>query len=609
MKSRSLYVYVFLCLHICNLYGQTLDDNIVITQCNESYVFTVEKDGTPCARNRKETAYEATRMGASLQPHTYYGEFISLDGASAKGGGKAEYKSVTPENVFFDDSKVCFFNIHLDRKGKKTETSFKRTFHDLRYLTKVYLSEEYFIKEKQLTFTIPQALSHFRLTEQNFTPAIRCERSTNAAGDSIFTYTVTDMPAMKNEKQMPASGKIYPHLLITGSFKDYHDMYHWSNGLAQVDCTVPGLEKLLAEITEGCSTDREKIGNTYAWVQQHIRYIAFEAGIQGHKPDTPAEVLRKRYGDCKGMALLLRTLLKAQGFDARLTDIGTADIPYPMSQVPTLAAVNHMICTLFHQGNTYYLDATNEHIPPEFVPGSIQDREAVIEDGEACILQPLPVLDSSASTDSLHYTCTLSGKQTEWALHGKATRYWSGDMKELFLTAYHENDKDGRQEFLPHILAGDTPDYRTDSIGWITQAPGQTWAILSGTLLNKSAVQSADTELYIAPDPHCDLFCQPIDTTKRIHDYELPFCCRIVRHTEVEIPAGYALAHCPEGISLHTPQGTLDCSFQQAGNKVIFRKVMEITERRISRNGIADWNASLRKWTDVCHELIILKKQ
>ena len=105
-------------------------------------------------------------------------------------------------------------------------------------------------------------------------------------------------------------------------------MYRWSNGLAQVDCNIPELDSLLAEIIEGCRTDMEKIRNTYAWVQQNIRYIAFEAGILGHKPDTPAEVLRKRYGDCKGMAILLRTLLKAQGFDARLTDIGTVDIPY-----------------------------------------------------------------------------------------------------------------------------------------------------------------------------------------------------------------------------------------------------------------------------------------
>ena len=160
MKSGCIYTCILLCLYVYNSYGQTLDDNIVITQCNDSYVF-MEKDGIPAVRNRKETSYEATRMGTTLQPYTYYGEFISLDGASAKGGGKAEYKSITPENVFFDDSKVCFFNINLDRKGKKTEVTFKRTFHDLHYFTRIYLGEDYFIKEKQITFIIPQSLSHF----------------------------------------------------------------------------------------------------------------------------------------------------------------------------------------------------------------------------------------------------------------------------------------------------------------------------------------------------------------------------------------------------------------------------------------------------------------
>ena len=123
MKSSCIYTCILLCLYVCNLHGQTLDDNIVITQCSDSYIF-MEEDGIPTVRNRKDTSYEATRMGTALQPYTYYGEFISLDGASAKGGGKAEYKSITPENVFFDDSKVCFFNINLDRKGKKTEVTF-----------------------------------------------------------------------------------------------------------------------------------------------------------------------------------------------------------------------------------------------------------------------------------------------------------------------------------------------------------------------------------------------------------------------------------------------------------------------------------------------------
>ena len=92
-------------------------------------------------------------------------------------------------------------------------------------------------------------------------------------------------------------------------------------------------------------------------------------------------------------------------------------------------------------GKTYYLDATNEYIPLEFIPGSIQGREAMIENGEECIVQTVPILDSSASTDSLYYTCTLSGEQTDRVLQGRATRSWSGDMKEFFLTAYHKTTK------------------------------------------------------------------------------------------------------------------------------------------------------------------------
>ena len=91
--------------------------------------------------------------------------------------------------------------------------------------------------------------------------------------------------------------------------------------------------------------------------------------------------------------------------------------------------------------------------------------------------------------------------------------------------------------------------------------------------------------------------------------HELPLRCRIVRHTELEIPAGYVLSYCPKGISIHTPQGILCCSYKTERNKIIFRKVMEITEKRIPRNEITIWNTHLRKWADASHEQIILKKQ
>ena len=57
MKSSCIYTCILLCLYVCNLHGQTLDDNIVITQCSDSYIF-MEEDGIPTVRNRKPQEWE-----------------------------------------------------------------------------------------------------------------------------------------------------------------------------------------------------------------------------------------------------------------------------------------------------------------------------------------------------------------------------------------------------------------------------------------------------------------------------------------------------------------------------------------------------------------------
>lgn len=591
------------------IYGQTSDDNILIDQCTDNYVF-FEENGIPKVRNKKETTYLASRMGADFQSAAFYGEYISLDGASAKGGesSKAQYKSATPENIFFDDSKVCFFHISLERKGKSCQTTFKRTFHDVRYFTKVYLSEDFFIKEKKATFTLPAELSHFQLKEQNFPPNIHREQTTDDNGNTVITYTITRLPAMKQEEGMPPAAQIYPHLLITGSFANHEELYRWSNQLAQVDCRLPEQQTLLQEITRGCQQPMEQIRQTYAWVQQNIRYVAFEAGISGFRPDTPAEVLRKRYGDCKGMSLLLCTLLRAQGFDARLTDIGTDDIPFRITEHPILAATNHMICTLFHDGKTYYLDATHNHIPLEFIPEGIQGREALVENGPDCIVQSLPVLPASASTDSLRCNYTLTLQAGEVILQGTAERHWSGQMKESFLYQYQNEPVHQRENMLQKAFCPTEQPQQTENMAWKDNTPHTLRAALCGRHTLHHAAQAVDKEIYLEADLHNDPFAVSIDTTKRLHDYVLPMRCRIVRETIIRLPAGYTLSHLPQGITLNLPQGTLSCSFLLNKNRIIFRKIMEIHRKRIPRHKITAWNQAVQQWKEAGSEQIILRK-
>ena len=76
-----------------------------------------------------------------------------------------------------------------------------------------------------------------------------------------------------------------------------------------MDTSVADIDNLISHITSA-QTDSGRIADTFAWVQSNIRYVAYEEGDAGQRPDTPAEVLRKRYGDCKGSAALMRALLR-----------------------------------------------------------------------------------------------------------------------------------------------------------------------------------------------------------------------------------------------------------------------------------------------------------
>ena len=61
----------------------------------------------------------------------FYGEFISLDNIS--GHGQKQYTNVTPENVFYDDTKACTLQGEISKKGKTSSASFERTFKDIKY--------------------------------------------------------------------------------------------------------------------------------------------------------------------------------------------------------------------------------------------------------------------------------------------------------------------------------------------------------------------------------------------------------------------------------------------------------------------------------------------
>ena len=577
--------------------AQTNDDIIVISEGSDNYVFQYDDKGQMEVKNRKTTTYTAERQGGVVQPFVFYGGSIGLDRASATGFASAQHKSATPENIFFDDSKVCYFNLDLPRKGKSATARFERTFHDPKLLTRIPLDDTYFVRRKTVSVTLPEG---YRIVERHMTPHISRTRTTDKRGRETIVYTVTDQPALKSEPLMPSAQTLRPLLFVVGAFKDAADLYRWGHAQEQVDCSLPQQDSLIAAIIRGCPSDKARIAGTLAWVQQNIRYVAYEAGQAAFTPDRPAEVVRKRYGDCKGMALLLKTLLRAQGFDARLADIGAGDhIDWTADEIPTPAAYNHVICVLFHQGDTLFLDATARYAPFGFIPNSLQGRQVCVEDGDNCLMLTVPVLPPAASTDSLHYDARLVGS----ALQVKADAAWWGNMKTFLAEAFHSTRADEQGHYADNLLNAKDRHRTVSGSRW--DWGGDTLR-LSGSLTDRQAVTASGQDLYIELDPHNDMMATPIDTLKRQNDVELPFRFRTVRQVSLTVPDTMAVKWLPKGCRIETPVGVLSCTFRGDGSRVVFRKVMEISQRRLRRDQLPQWNEALKQWSDACNEQLVL---
>ena len=124
-------------------------------------------------------------------------------------------------------------------------------------------------------------------------PAVTIEHK-DKGGSRVVTYTINDMAPIKQEEAMPTVASVYPTVFVVGSFKDAADMFAWGRQLSDVDTAIPSLNDILADINRECHSDLDKIKNTYAWVQNNIRYVAFE--------QAPARC------PCRGCAQALRRL-------------------------------------------------------------------------------------------------------------------------------------------------------------------------------------------------------------------------------------------------------------------------------------------------------------
>jgi len=503
----------------------------------------------------------------------------------------------------------------LAKKNGKGETFFKETIIDPRYFTSTYFTEEFQVTSKEIIFVIPRWMK-VELKEYNFAGfSIQKSSVYDSKQDAdVITYEAQMIPAMKSEGNSPGPTYIYPHLMILCKsaivnqhtftyFPSVDDQYKWYHELVK---SIKNNNEVIAakarEITAGLTNDNDKIRAIYYYVQDNIRYVAFENGIAGFKPESADEVLRKKYGDCKGMANLTKSLLTALGYDARLCWLGTDHIAYD-HQTPSMAVDNHMICALNYKGKITYLDATESYIGINEYAQRIQGRQVLMENGDNYTLARIPIAPATQNYD--YETSKLSIKDN--SLTGSVDHLWKGEDKEVVLSGLNNIKKERADEAMLTYLSNDNTDYKITDLK-LSSTENRDRDLTANYSLNfKNAVSVFSKAFYVDLDLKKEFQKASIKTDERKHDYWFGHKENLCKETELALPANYKISGLPADLNIVNDDYEFHIKYTALPGKLSYKKTILIKNTHLPVAKFAAWNRDIEQLGKAYNETIVLK--
>jgi transglutaminase-like putative cysteine protease len=529
--------------------------------------------------------------------------------------GKRGYdRSVTDDNIFFDDSRIQLYSFRFLEKGKMARLEWEQEFTDAKYLTRNFFTESFPVVEKVIEFEVPSWLE-ISFIEKNF-GKLKIVKSQDYAGkNTIYRFTVKDAPAYKSEYRDLGIAYTEPHIIIqiksfedngqkTRLFQNTADLYSWYSHLYNLAGNdQSALKAQVARITDGKKTDEDKIRAIYYWVQDNIRYIAYEDGYSGYIPTAAQEVLSEKYGDCKGMANLLTEMLKIAGYQAHFTWIGTRHIPYDHS-VPAMCVDNHAITTLYFKGKEYFLDGTEKYAPFGENAFRIQGKSALIENGEKFDEKKVPVGKASDNTMKTSATLTLSDK----SLKGHVKVVMTGEERKDFHNYYQSVPKHAQQDYLKEMLEFGNSNLTAANVKTSDLSNRDIPVEIEGDIDLTNNVNVIGDNQYVGIDFFPKNLRSFMPDEKRTRGYDFESIFSYEDEIELVIPPGKKCIDLPTKLVVDNPAYAFSGSYELAGNKVKLKKTLTIKDAIIPAEQLGAWKDFLEQLKDFNSYLLTVTK-
>jgi hypothetical protein len=520
-------------------------------------------------------------------------------------------------NIFHHDIRYKSFGFVLENLGDEVQYEVKEIVHDLKYLNKIFFNQHAPCDEFKVLIHQPDWLDlecrEFNFDGYEITKKF-IEKSPDKNSQQVIEYIAKSNSAFARSNFHLSAAKVYPHLVFIPKaykneqqqwvtvLKTKEDLYRWYKNLVNdLDYNDATLMQKAKEVTDTCSTNFAKVRAIYYWIQDNIKYIAFEDGVAGFRPEEASKVLSNKYGDCKGMANLTKGLLKALGFDARLAWIGTSDLPYDYS-LPSLYVDNHMICVLKQNDQWYFLDGTEKNQNIGINAYRIRGKQVMVENGSEAMILTVPQGTIGADKVQRDYQLNLEDRQ----FSGVAKVRFSGDYKNEFLYCRTYMLKDRFVELNSQFIHLHEAGFKISDVICNDADQRNLGVNVTHFVEIASVLNDFDGEYYLSIKFDEDIIDIKRDTTLKGLDFKKNYQSTIT--AKITIPTNFKMKYLPQPVLIEHAEFTVNTQYLYSIGVITIKKDILIKSGKISKKSLLDFYAALDSLKKLSNDSIILLK-
>lgn len=520
-------------------------------------------------------------------------------------------------SIFHDDMVIYSINFPHSYEGSKGVIEYKEHIKEAHFFGSYFFDTPYMPTEKSVFEVVTPDNIELDFTFFNLDSSKVNYSKKSEKGTIIHTWVMNEVGEVKMDRGSLGYKYHSPHMVAriksitkNGKKESYlanvNDLHSWYyHFIKDVNKeSSPILDSIALAITKDAKTDLEKVRSVFYWVQDNIKYIAFEDGLGGFVPRNAKDICDKRYGDCKDMTSIMHQMLAIAGVKSNMTWIGTTDIPYTYLQAPSPASDNHMILAYKNGEDWMFVDGTSTFNELGMPSSFIQGKEALIHiDSANFVVKEVPIISASKSeaVDSL-YLKIIDNKVV-----GTGIAMYTGYYKQRMNSMIEGKTKTEEFDLFDDLLEKGSNKFLISEIEVLNKRDREKPLLASYTFSINDYISVTQDELFLNLHFDKSYLKDRIDAKRKL-ELTNRFAFKHRWYYELEIPEGYEISYLPENAAFTSDLFGFAINYKSIKNKIIVEFNYYNEFMTLFPDKFEEWNNMISKMNTVFKKSITLRK-